>query len=257
MRSKVKNLNIQDLYRRYERGESSVEIAKTIGCHSATIRKFFQSNGLPIRRDYMRITNSKRTPEQRMEYTKAARAARLGSKSGFEDQCVRAIGVERSAQSGNRILSTYEREFADFLQSGNDSFDIGFQAACGPYNIDIIVNHSVAVEIFGGGFHASGRHIARHQERVRYILDQGWDIIVVWVNKRRGMPWVAAKKEVISLLEFARGNDATTRQYRVIWGTDEILYSLDSKADHFPCVPALGLSRDITTGRYYRSSRKT
>ena len=59
------------------------------------------------------------------------------------------------------------------------------QRAVAQYNIDLAIGDSIAVEVFGGGWHGYGRHAARFEERTRYLLSHGWHQVVIWINPRR------------------------------------------------------------------------
>lgn len=110
------------------------------------------------------------------------------------------------------------------FKSGSDSAGVEttLQKAIGPYNADLAA-YPVAVEIFGGNWHARGRHAARFPDRVRYFLDQGWNLVIVWVLDRRrwqsAIPLTPAAADYIaSFVQLTRRDPSTRGQYRVIWG---------------------------------------
>jgi hypothetical protein len=127
---------------------------------------------------------------------------------------------------------------------------IAHQRACGPYNIDLLAGETIAVEVYGGGWHANGRHAARHGERTRYLLDRGFDVVIVWVEKKYGRAWVGALKHVVADLERSDRTPSAVREYRVIRRRGEILTRNANDRD-LPLKPPAEVGRNAS-GRYER-----
>lgn len=168
------------------------------------------------------------TPEYRRAITAAAHDAARGSSHSFEYRCRIALGKERTLAN----QSETERLLLDMLPVGAKP-----GKAIGPYNVDIAVG-TVAVEVYGGTWHSGGRAAARFPQRVRYILDQGWSVVLIWVEQARYPLAVAAAEYVIALGEFTRRHPTAPTQYRVIRGTGEEIVRGCAKDDHFPLKPA-------------------
>lgn len=236
------------LHARYMAGESSVELAATVGCHSLTLRNAFRRHGLPVRdaSSAHTLSAARMTPEQRAAMTASAHDAVRGRKVSIAERSKTALTREANPPE----LSPAEARVLLNLES----FGVHVQRerACGPYNIDFAVNRAVAVECFGGGWHASAHHAARHEKRTRYLLDAGWDVVIVWIDERRHGGWVRALKKVIADLQRPGRDPSALREYRVIWGDGEQI-SLRADADHFPDKPPGEVRRDTATGRYYRA----
>jgi len=94
--------------------------------------------------------------------------------------------------------------------------------AVGPYNVDVATG-SVAVECYGGAWHNSGRAAARWPQRVRYLLDAGWHVLVIWIEPSYYPLTVEAVDYVVALAQLAGSDPSAVRQYRVIRGTGKVV----------------------------------
>ena len=95
------------------------------------------------------------------------------------------------------------------------------QLAIGPYNCDLAC-HPVAVEIFGGNRHFSGRHLARAEKRIRYLGNAGWHLLMLVISN--ACPWTSdTANHLIAYLNLADSDPSAPRQYRVIDGCGELL----------------------------------
>lgn len=249
---KFTNDDILNLHKAYMSGESTVDIGKRIGCHSSTLRNRFHALGLTVRdSSNAHIASAARqTKEQRSAWTKAAHDAVRGSKRSFNDLCKRANGVEKNPPP----MSKHELHFTELLKENLGMWrKVQFQKAVGIYNLDFVVDDSIAVEIFGGGFHGYDRHLARHQDRVRYILNAGFHVLILWVIKPTDYFWTVAIQQLHSLREFSCCHPTAPRQYRVVWRDGKFIHSCDAQSDNFPIKPAFKRLRDAN-GRYYTIS---
>ena len=97
--------------------------------------------------------------------------------------------------------------------------DVTPQRAIGPYNLDIAVNAPlIAVEIYGGKWHSTGTHRIRHFERCKYLLDLGWNVVIVWVDGLRYPLDIGADNYIVAFVEQLRRAPTVRGQYRVILG---------------------------------------
>ena len=125
----------------------------------------------------------------------------------------------RALTRQERILgqSPAERELIDLL-NGLDIPSVP-QRAMGPYNIDVAVEvPRVAVEVFGGGFHCFGHHLARHVRRTKYLLNRGWTVVIVWVDLRRYPLGIGCAKKIKALVDLIGEQPPSRGEYRVIRG---------------------------------------
>lgn len=217
MPAKLKITNTDDICRRYIAGESEQKIAKDFGFDRQVIQRVLRENGIPRRSmsAAQQIKNARMSPEDRARQTAAAHEAAKGRKATLQERIQRAQTIEQ------RQLHTTpaETQLAIRLSA---LFDVTQQKAVGKYNIDIALNEPpVAVELFGGSWHQSGNHIARFHERVKYLLNSGWSVLIVWVDGLRYPLSVGCDKYVIRFANELRGNPSAISQYRVILGNGD------------------------------------
>ncbi|HEY3315253.1 MAG TPA: hypothetical protein VGL40_08285, partial [Bacillota bacterium] len=213
MTRKLSAFNPGDLYHRYQAGETTDEIAASIGVAGSSVRRLLVRHGYVLRShsEAMRVRNKLLGPAGRRKRTAAAHAAVRGMKRTPEDLARRALGKERTQAH----ISHNERVLAGLLL--DRSVEAVLSKAVGPYNIDLAA-YPIAVEVFGGAWHNAGRHAARFEKRTRYLLNAGWHLIVVWVEKARYPLTVQAADYVVSFHNLASRNPSMVRQYRVIRG---------------------------------------
>jgi hypothetical protein len=223
-------LDVDDLVRRYTGGESEKALAEALGVSRTAIRNRLLKAGLQPRGSsesaYLRM--SKTTPEQRSRNAEAAHAAVRGRPKTPEFLEARAQGVEKLGASYGHV-SVAELMLADMLRDAG--LTVIHQKAIGPYNVDLTAS-SVAVEILGGGWHGA----KNHGERLRYILDAGWDVVYIWVDGRRFPLAPGAAQYVIAHCEFRDGNPAAPRCYRVIRGGGEFVAEGGADGDDLPDI---------------------
>lgn len=159
---------------------------------------------------------AKTPPEERMRLTNAAHAAVRGRRQSVEHRCKTALTIERNA----KVASAYEADMIQWLTE--EGISVTPQKAIGPYNIDIAIDESrIAVEIFGGNWHATDRHAARFAKRMEYLLRSGWTVIVIWACKGWGGKtlWSRASADyVIALHKVNRSRESASGEKHVIRG---------------------------------------
>lgn len=208
----------EDLIQRYLAGESANALAKRYGVSRGAVEHFLDRAGIPRRgpAEANRLLAAQRTPEERKRYAEAANAACRGKPQSFEHRCKIALAKERSQAH----VSPDELLLQEWLRQRG--IEATLQKAIGPYNADLAA-YPVAVEIFGGNWHAYGRHATRFPERARYFLNQSWNLVIVWVMDRRrwqgAIPLTPAAADYIaSFVDQTRRDPSIRGQYRVIWG---------------------------------------
>lgn len=173
--------DIRDRITEYAAGKSLKQISDETGVGRFAIARMFRDAGVKIRDQSAAesIKWSGMTSDQRAAQVSAAHVARRGSTASIAELRNRAVGCFTACNS-----SSLENHLASMLRELNVSLTQQFPI--GEYNVDIAANsRSVAVEVFGGGWHAYGRHFARHEKRCKDILNQGWRVLIVWVDSRR------------------------------------------------------------------------
>jgi transcriptional regulator with XRE-family HTH domain len=213
------------------RGKTAQQLAAQFGVNEATARDWLRAIGeQPNRSEAMRRRLAAAGPEGRAALTAAAHATVRGVPKSWDDLCKKATG-RAQAQSN---LSPLDRALATMLQARQIPCQLG--TAIGPYNADLTTG-PIAVEIFGGGWHGGGRAAARWPRRIRYLLDQGWHVVVIWVEQRRDPLTIKAADYIVTLVEQARRDPATVCQYRVIRGAGQEIIRGCAQDDHFPVKP--------------------
>lgn len=189
-----------EIRRRYVGGESVGDLMSAYATTQIVVDRILAKGGIRKRSgsESMALRMSKTTPEDRQALTAAAHAAVRGKRQTLEFRC--KIAAAREAKHSN--VSAIESEMFDHLDGYE--FSLTPQKAIGPYNVDIALDKPrIAVEIFGGHWHAGGRHAARTRQRLDYLRDRGWTVVIVWVTK--GYPLKeAAAQYIVALAEIFR-----------------------------------------------------
>lgn len=180
----------------HEQGLTFTQIASECGRSLAYVGRLFTLNG------YSFDTATK---------TKAAHDAVRGINRTLEDLEKRALGKEKTPPK----MSRWETWFADWLTSNGIEFT--FNKAFGKYNFDFAIGDSVAVELYGGGFHADGRAAARLNDRMTYILNRGWNIYIIWCLSKEERIFPGCLNDFLTFLKYRSRDETGCCQYRVIW----------------------------------------
>jgi very-short-patch-repair endonuclease len=201
--------NLTDMLRRYVTGESENRLAQELQISRSTFRTRLLRNGIQPRSQSESESAkwSRMTARQRRRQVKAAHDAIRGKPISRARALANAIGRERIAK-----ISSLEKQLIKLLP-----LKIVPQKAFGPYNLDIAIEEfSIAVELFGGGWHNYGRHKARFEKRLKYLLDRGWSVLFIWVDKRKYPVTPVTAEQIIAFVEHCRRNPAPLGQYRMI-----------------------------------------
>jgi very-short-patch-repair endonuclease len=236
-------LDANDFVPNYLAGESILKIAERYGVSRQIIRKYLTESGIPIRHisECTRLHWGTLTTDERRHQVAAAHRSTNGRKMSTTDLAKAAIGRQFSQSS----VSDTEIRFAKLLIERGCAFTP--QLAIGPYNCDFAI-YPVAVEIFGGAWHWYGNHLARTAKRFRYIMDQGWHVLVV--TDYGGVPINDLTADyAISYIETARLNPSGVRQYRVIRGAGQFVAGGSADDDEISIVPAFTARRN-SLGQY-------
>lgn len=204
---------VAEVAERYLAGESENAIAEAFGVSRNVIAARLRAAGVARRTltQANRLSMEARTPEENRANTRAAHDAVRGTKQSAEHRAkIAATREERQTH-----VSEHELRLAELL--GQRGLDVRPQAAVGPYNVDLATG-TVAVEVFGGGWHAYGAHRKRTPQRLRHILDAGWNLVIVWASLERWPIGEGACDYIEAFAKLASSNPALRGEYRVIWG---------------------------------------
>jgi len=204
--------NIDDLIKRYQSGVSLNQIAKDTGIVRITLWRHFVKKGVQMRgqSDSEALKwQTRRCPSMIQRQLSAAWAARSGAKDPLARRIKRAI--TREARGTHVFL--HETEILRRLRSRGYCFVP--QKAIGPYNVDLAMNESrVAVEIIGSQMNRSRR--SKYPERLEYILDQGWFVLLVSLRSALDVEYEPICNEIIRWADLAGSNKSLRGQYGVI-----------------------------------------
>lgn len=228
----------------YLAGASEKAIAAREGVSRSVIRKILLRNGVSVRNcsaaQFVRVAHL--TVEERRRMAARAHASTIGRKVSFESLCRRA----RTNQTKLSHVSDFENRFADMLRKRGLTFQM--QTAVGPYNCDF-TSGSVAVEIFGGNGHFTGRHHKRSEKRFNYLINAGFHVLIVVITRARPLT-TAAADYIVAFANGASSDPSTPREYRVIGGGAQEMASGCANDGKFAAVLPLTHTRDRATGRY-------
>lgn len=231
----------------YDSGIGAHGIAKRLGCKSrGQVQRIIIDSGRSLRdrSAQQQARMDAATREQRLALTAAAHASVRGK---AQDP---ALLIKR-AMARTKLVGRDELVLSAMLANRGISTDQ--QTPVGPYNCDL-TSGAVAVEVWGGNWHWHGRHIARCEKRFRYIMDRGWNILVVVVNRTSPMNESVADY-VASYIQESDADPSSVREYRVIWRAGEDSTGGRSDDAHFSVEPPFGGRRNPTNGRYERVAR--
>ena len=197
----------------YQRGQSMLALSKTYNVARSSIELRLREAGVRIRgrQEVNRAMADARTPEENRAITAAAHAANRGRPATPERLANAATTREQ------RCTNASESEHALACMLRDRGLNPIQQKAIGPYNVDIAAG-TVAVEVFGGGWHGHGLHARRAPKRLRYILNQGWNLVIVWDISDRWPLSPGAADYVVSFAEQTSSDPTIRGEYRVIWG---------------------------------------
>lgn len=216
-RLKSKYADIWDsIGQEYIKGESEIGLSRKYGLTRGTVKNILNKSGIVRRtQSEAEILKWRNIPmERRMQQMAAAHAVTLGRTLEWGEKCRQAVGKQLACTN----QSAGEQVLIEMLQERNIA--VIPQQAIGPYNADI-GTFPVAVEVFGGNFHAYGRHAMRFPERCHYFADQGWALVVVWTYGRHRPLTIKAAEYVATFLDEVKGNPSLIGEYRMIGGCGE------------------------------------
>lgn len=174
-------LNREEVVRRYTDGESQKSLATALGVDRSVVRRTLTECGVSVR-DPTRANQlmmSLRTPEEHQRNTEAAHRATKSRVHTWGEKRKRAITRENHqthTSPAELLVSEWIRQ-RGFLVTPQKAIDV--------YNIDLALPDNVAVEIYGGGWHAYGYHSANSNQRFELLLSRGWRVVVVWVDQQK------------------------------------------------------------------------
>lgn len=188
---------------------------------------------------YLRMSQT--SPEERIRLTDAAHAAVRGVRQTDEHRCKIAVNRETSHQ----WVSRTETILVEMLNERGIACTQ--QKAIGRYNVDIALDEfPIIVEIYGGGWHAYGRHAARYPERTKYLLDCGLDVIIIWVDAKVYPLESGAADYIVSVLDKLGSQKPARGKEHMIRGNGQSTSIGQRKFNNLPVIPSSECMDDVT-----------
>ena len=239
MTRKIELSNTPDLVKQYIAGKSVNKLASENGVGRFAMSRILTDEGIVLRTQSEAETAkwALMTPVQRANQVRSAHAAAKGRIASESELIAKANARE----------ANWDKHIT--IDESNLLFALGQnitpQKAVGIYNIDLALNEfSIAVEIYGGGWHASGRHFTRHFERTKYLLNLGWTVVIVWTDGRRHPFTYGTAYYIIELAEVFSARPPVLPQYHVILGDGNLAPTIKSKLNSDNIIERLGCRRD-------------
>lgn len=211
-------LPVTEIIELYNSGFHANELGRMFGVNRIVIERRLDEAGIGKRTpaEANRIMMAGRTREENIRNALAANVATRGAKQPIERQHKMAMGRERL------LNNVSNDEFALWELLWDRCISFTPQKAVGKYNVDVAINEfPIAVEVFGGMWHAHGHHAGRFRHRFDYLLDRGWIPVIIWADNSANRPWpigVGAVEYLVSLIQRFRRNEPIPRQEQVIRG---------------------------------------
>jgi very-short-patch-repair endonuclease len=237
------DLDIDDLIRRYEDGDSVLAMSRDLGVSRTVVVNNLHRIALAPRTSKQagRLRAARLSPAQRKAQAEAAHIAKRGCPNTHE-QLARMAATR---QLRCLTVSPHENILRDLLsERGVETVQ---QQAIGSYNCDLAA-FPVAVEVFGGNWHWYGNHLAAIAKRFNYILNAGWHILVVWTNNEFCITSETADY-VAAYIKTARSNPSARREYRVIRRAGQTIASGGADGDKISIISAFANARNAL-GQY-------
>ena len=211
--NKRKDLDTDEIVRLYNAGESAYALSLRFGVSRPVINRRLSEAGVVIRScsEANKLSATHRTPEEKRRYAQAAHDAVRGKPQSEQALCNRAIGVQRAFRG---FASPYEADIAEQLTLAGVKFTP--QLAVGPYNLDFGIDDNIALEVFGGGWHAGGHHALRFDKRSKYLFDRGYTIVICWITLKERFDPSAVADYIVRLRDVLRSDPASRCKHYVI-----------------------------------------
>lgn len=213
-----KELPVDEIASLYNSGMSENALAKKFSVSRNVIRRRLEEAHVVIRgrTEANQLMMSKRTSDENARNSRAAHDAVRGKTYSHEELCKRAFTRE---QTFTEFTSPYERAIADELTNRGIKFIP--QKAIDKYNIDFAVFDNIALEVYGGGWHAYGSAAARFNERSKKIFDSRYTIVLCWIGFNYEFIPSAIVDYLISLNDILSSDPTSRGKHYMIRGDGE------------------------------------
>lgn len=203
-----------NLIERYKAGASQKQLSDELGIGRPTLLRFLRKNGVEVRgrsaAEFCKWQTIKQTdPGRVVAQLSRAWQARTGAIDPIERKIRRA---KTNYIRMNRV-GKFEREVVATLRDRRIFADAQFPI--GPYNVDLAVpTLRVAVEIMCTNHRKPWSSIRR--ERIEYILDERWNVLIVYVPLGSHLDVGAAANKVVAFCNRTRRDKAVRGHYGMV-----------------------------------------
>jgi very-short-patch-repair endonuclease len=228
----------------YLDGHSENAVSKYFGISRIAVRPILTEAGVRIRNqsEAESLKWSKMTKKQRENQVRSAHRSVKGRTVTFEQRCKIALAIEREQLQ----ISKYEIQLADKLKE--KGITPQHQKAIGPYNADLVVG-SIVIEIFGGNWHWTGHHLERTEERIRFLLNEGFDVLIIPASNVSPLTSSTASY-VYNYIQKSIATPRKDKEYRVVWKDGEYEVSGTIKDKHIDISSPFTSIRDPLSGQF-------
>lgn len=199
----------------HNQGMTFTQIAKVCGCSLSQVGKLFTIYGYSFDTAYK---------------TKAAHEAIKGTKRTLEDLEKRALGKEKNPPA----MSRWEVLFSEWLS--DQSLPFTYSKAIGKYNVDFAIGSTVAVELYGGTFHSMGRAADRLHERMKFLINSGWNVYIIWCLSNESTIFPGCFDDFLTFYNFTSGDESEGGQYRVVWSDGDFVSAGSFESDYLSAI---------------------
>ncbi|WP_420805188.1 helix-turn-helix domain-containing protein [Bavariicoccus seileri] len=212
-----KSIPVRKIISLYESGMSVNALAKKFGVSRTVIKRRLEQSSVVMRGQTLanQIMMAKRTKQENIRNSSAAHDAIRGKPKSRQTLLKKANTVQKRAlfRSRDEILISDELSKRGIPFVPQKAIDI--------YNIDIAVFDNIALEVYGGGWHGTGRHKSRFEKRSKKIFDSGFTIVVCWTGDKSGREFLPSRivDYLVALNNILR-SDPTSRCKHYVIGSD-------------------------------------
>lgn len=202
------NIPQDELIELYTSGWSVKKLAEKFGVSRKTIATRLIKQGIQPRNRSESMFNRMKftTEEERKNLAKAANDAVRGRSAKRE----RLIKGSITRRRNPNIIGFGENLLKDELIKVG--FEVIPQFTVDIYNIDLLVNRNIAVEIKIGM--ANPLRIEKNRIKTKKLLDSDFDVI--WINASSKESFIANLSNIVSYINIFCSNPSSIRQYRVV-----------------------------------------
>lgn len=225
-----KPFDVESFVKLYLAGMSLKQCSDKFGVSRRALERRLKLRNLPVRgrSEAERLKNSRQTIAQRRKQVAAANAAVRGSTAPMP------ILLARARTRYERLLHIGKFERALHRELGKRKLSASQQTPVGKYNIDLTLDvPRIAVEVVTAW---RDRAKSARPQRAEYILDQGWTVVLIFIDeRRRGKPNIGALADkLVALAKVLSRNPSSRRQYGMLSGDAEPLpaarYDLEGRS---------------------------